>query len=109
VSAGFRVLEHPADLGIEASGGSIGEAFEQAAAGLIAILLDPAGVRPRQARTLHVTAPDRERLLVCWLSEILYQIDGRGFVPVSCEVTMEGETACAESPSIWSVTPRAPM
>jgi SHS2 domain-containing protein len=91
-SAGFRILEHPADLGIEARGGSIGEAFEQAAAGLISILLDPAGVLSHQARTLHVTASDRERLLVRWLSEILYQVDGRSFVPASCAVTMEGET-----------------
>ena len=92
MSGGYRILEHPADLGIEARGRSIGEAFEHAAEGLIAILLDPEQIRPREELRVHLAASDREHLLVRWLSEILYQIDGRGFVPRAFAVELRGET-----------------
>jgi len=92
VNSGYRILEHPADLGIEARGRTLNEAFEQAAAGLISVLIDPAGIGARQEIVVEVEAPDRERLLVCWLGELLYQLDGRGFVPASCSVSLEGET-----------------
>ena len=92
MSGGYRILEHPADLGIEARGRSLGEAFEQAAAGLIAILLDPERVRPLEEVSVHVAASDREQLLVRWLSEVLYQVDGRGFIPRTFVVELRGET-----------------
>ena len=40
---------------------------------------------------LHLRASDRESLLVRWLSEILFQVDGRGFVPKTFAVTIQGE------------------
>ena len=77
--ARFVVLDHPADLGIEARGESLREAFESAAAGLMAVILDPEGVVPREARRVALRATDYEQLLVRWLSEVLYLYDGEGF------------------------------
>lgn len=76
---GYEILEHPADLGISARGESLQEAFEEAAKGLTAIILDPATVRPQTALPVSITASDREQLLVRWLSEILYLYDGKRF------------------------------
>lgn len=76
---GYEILEHPADLGISARGESLQEAFEEAAKGLTAIILDPATVRPQTAWPVSITASDREQLLVRWLSEILYLYDGKRF------------------------------
>ena len=85
--AGFRILEHPADLGIEASGPSLAEAFAQAASGLISIILDPTGVREAESRTVCLEAADLEQLLVRWLSEILYLYDAQRFV--ACAFVVE--------------------
>ena len=76
---GYEILEHPADLGISARGESMQEAFEEAAKGLTAIILDPATIRPQTALPVSITASDREQLLVRWLSEVLYLYDGKRF------------------------------
>lgn len=77
---GFRILDHPADLGIEAFGRTIEEAFEQAAAALISIILEPSSIQHQESKTIEITAEDREQLLVKWLTEVLYLYDGEGFV-----------------------------
>ncbi len=82
---GYSILEHPADLGIEARGRTLREAFEQAAVALISIIVDLDSVEPRVDRRLTVDAKDIESLLVRWLSEVLYLYDGDGFL---CKETL---------------------
>lgn len=84
---GYRILEHPADVGIEAHGKSLREAFEYAALGLMSIIVDPTGIDPVEQRLLAITGTDPENLLVKWLSEILYLYDGQEFV--LSDVTVE--------------------
>ena len=79
-NARFRILEHPSDLGIEATGPTISEAFEQAALGLIAIIADPEKIDVVDERRVQVIAQDYENLLVRWLSEILYLYDGEDYL-----------------------------
>lgn len=82
----FRIVEHPADLGIEAEGSTLRDAFAAAAYGLVSIILDPAAVETRESRDVSLDASDREQLLVKWLSEILYLYDGQGFVAKEFEI-----------------------
>ena len=67
----FEILEHTADVGIEASGASCEEAFAAAAEGLATLLgaWFPGEGAPRD---VLVEAPDREALLVAWLDELLF-------------------------------------
>ena len=76
----FHLLEHPSDLGIEASGKTVGEAFEQAALGLIAVIAETDSIERLDERRVTVDAQDYENLLVKWLSEILYLYDGEDFL-----------------------------
>ncbi len=76
----YRILDHPADIGIEAEGRTLREAFANAAKALTSVILDPAAIEPREEREVTISASDREQLLVRWLSEILYLYDGVGFV-----------------------------
>ena len=82
----FTILEHPSDVGIEATGDSLKDAFEQAAHALMAVILEitpgPAG----EERVIALRCDDREQLLVRWLSEILYLYDAQGFV--ASEITV---------------------
>ncbi len=50
MEAGYLILDHPADLGIEARGRTLAEAFEQAARGLISVIVDPDSVRSNPGR-----------------------------------------------------------
>jgi SHS2 domain-containing protein len=75
----YTILEHPADLGIEAVGKNLAEAFEQAALGLMSIMIDHSTLSPVERRMLELQAANGEQLLVNWLSEILYWFDGEKF------------------------------
>jgi SHS2 domain-containing protein len=79
MQAGYSILEHPSDIGIEAQGDDLAEAFEQAARGMMSVIVDLSSVDCRAAREIIVTASDVEQLLVKWLSEILYLYDGQQF------------------------------
>ena len=77
---GYRILEHPADVGVEAFGHSLGEAFEYAALGLTSIIVEPASIDPSEQRFVSLKGTDPENLLVRWLSEIIYLYDGEDFL-----------------------------
>jgi SHS2 domain-containing protein len=78
--SGFRILEHPSDLGIEATGSTVGEAFEQAALGLMAVIAEPETIEAVDERIVELDAQDTESLLVRWLSDILYLYDGEDYL-----------------------------
>jgi len=102
----FDVIDHPADLGIEARGSTMGQAFEQAATGLMSVILDLSSVEARVSREVVLAASDLEHLLVKWLAEVLYLYDGEKFVSREFSVsqlrqdflraTVLGETFVAE-------------
>ncbi len=71
----FEILEHTADAGIVAHGGSLAEVYANAAAGMFALMADLEGVRQGEERRVYIEARDREGLLVRWLTELLYYLD----------------------------------
>lgn len=84
---GYSILEHPSDLGIEARGSSLIEAFQNAATAMMSIILDLKTVTATECRHITITAMDEEQLLVKWLSEILYVYDGQRFVCSEFKIT----------------------
>ena len=77
---GYILLDHPSDIGIEAYGKNLKEAFEEAAFALISIILDTSNIELKETKYIEIKASDYEHLLVKWLSEILYLYDGENFV-----------------------------
>lgn len=73
----FEILEHTADIGIRVWGNSLAELFVEAAMALQAVALEPDQVEPRETYALEATGEDREALLVNWLNEIVWCLDGR--------------------------------
>jgi SHS2 domain-containing protein len=86
MDSGFRILEHPADMGLEVWGPNLTDVFRLAALGLTSIIVDPASVDDRERRTVSIKGSDIENLLVRWLSEILYIYDGEGFLVSDVEI-----------------------
>jgi SHS2 domain-containing protein len=87
MTEGYRILEHPSDVGIEAAGRSLKEVFEYAALGLVSIIADPSTVDSAERRFVALEGSDHENLLVKWLSELLYLYDGQQFLPSDVEIT----------------------
>ena len=73
----FDILEHPADIGFRAYGGSMGELYANAAMAMLAIAGDPEAAQAREEYRIEVESGDREGLMVDWLNEVLYWYDGK--------------------------------
>jgi len=80
-------FDHGADIGVRGIGGSLAEAFAQAALGLVAVAVDPARVRAVIAVDLHAEAPDVELLLVDWLNAVVYAMATRRMLFARFDVT----------------------
>lgn len=83
---GFEIVEHTADVGIRAWGGSVEELFEQAARGLLDIT-GALGSAGGKKRSIELESGDLGGLLVDWLNEILYLQETRDAVISDLEVS----------------------
>ena len=72
----FEILEHTADIGFRAHGRTAAELFEASALALVAIALETETISPRTEYPLAASGADYESLLVNWLNEVLYSMDG---------------------------------
>ncbi len=73
----FEVIEHTADIGFRAWAKSPAELFETAAEALVSIAMELEPVAAAEAYPVEAAGADYESLLVNWLSEVLYLVDGR--------------------------------
>jgi SHS2 domain-containing protein len=87
--AGFRTIEHTADIGIEAWGAALDEVYEAAALGMTYLMADAERIEPRVSRDISVSAGDLEELMFAWLNELLFIIDADGLLLCEFEVTVE--------------------
>jgi SHS2 domain-containing protein len=69
---GYRFLDHTADVGIQATGADLKEAFSNAAQGMFAWMADLEAVQERQQRQVTAEASDVEGLLAAFLNELNY-------------------------------------
>ena len=76
----FELLEHPADIGFRAFGGTLPELFANSANALLSIACELDNVRPTESHALSAVGSDYESLLAAWLNEVLYWFDGRRIV-----------------------------
>ncbi len=80
LEVGYRILEHTADVGIEAWGADLREAFAAAARGMFSLMIELDRVVERTVRTQRIRADDRQGLLVAWLNELIGLVDAEGEV-----------------------------
>lgn len=84
---GFHILDHPSDVGVEAEGKTMVEAFEYAAYGMMSLMIEPGLVDKSEEREVRIEASDPGNLLVKWLSEILFLYDGQHFLPAEVSIS----------------------
>jgi tRNA nucleotidyltransferase (CCA-adding enzyme) len=89
---GWEHFDVEADVGVRAWGATRAAAFAEAAAGALALIVDPASVTERESREVRAQADTAETLLVAWIDECLYVHEIEGFVVHRVEVS-----DCSES------------
>ncbi|MBU4128600.1 archease [bacterium] len=82
----YRILEHTADVGIEARGETLKEAFANTASGMLSIMIDPDKVGEKEFYSLKVKGRDKKELLVAFLTELLYKYEVDDILPKRVEI-----------------------
>jgi SHS2 domain-containing protein len=75
--ARYEHFDHDADIGVVGRGGTMAEAFEQAALGMTAVITDPSLVEPKATVTIECEAPDSETLLYEFLNRVVFEMATR--------------------------------
>jgi SHS2 domain-containing protein len=89
---------HEADMGVRGVGGTLAEAFEQAALAMTAVIVtDPTTVAPTEPVEIHCEAPDNELLFVDWLNALVYEMATRKLLFSRFEVKLDGQRLSAQA------------
>jgi SHS2 domain-containing protein len=96
----FALLEHTADVGIVATGATLGEALAWAAKGMFSVIAGLDSVSPQELLEVAVKATDPEALVVDWLNELLYRYEAEGFLPREFKVTVD-DTGAGLKAECW--------
>lgn len=107
--AGFRQLDHTADIAIEAWGPSRAACLEAAVTGLVTSFADTEGTEPQRRHAVSFGPGDHEDLLVDLLDEVIYLLDARRAVVVDVALRdtetggIEGTLALAPADNVRMV------
>lgn len=90
MTTGIEILEHTADVGFRATGGTWEEALDAAVRGLATIEAGGRLPMPTGERPVSFEAEDDESAVVGLLEECLYRVDAEGWLAVGAEVRCQG-------------------
>lgn len=68
----YKIIEHTADIGINAFGDDLEEAFQESAEGMFSIITDLDKVEPEEDFDIDLKSEEWDELLVDFLSELIY-------------------------------------
>lgn len=86
----FKHYDHIADMGIEGVGIDKGQAFEQAALALTALVTDPKTIMKKDSIAVELNAEDDTELLYIWLSRVVYQMAVSNMLFCDFKVKIQG-------------------
>jgi len=99
---GFAYLDHTADIAVRAWGGTVGEAFAEAARALVGAMVSLERVRPMTSRAFELQGSSLGLLLVDWLASLVAEKDVSGLVFARFDVEIEEDgTKVALRASAW--------
>lgn len=92
----YRLLEHTADIGLEAWGETRAELFIQAALALREVVVGKAVPTGENTVSIRVDGMDDAELLVNWLAELVFLFESRQFLPAEFILEFEGDQLFAQ-------------
>jgi SHS2 domain-containing protein len=87
----FEILNHTADIGIIVHGANLKTLFENAGEAFFHLITDLRKVRRRIERRVNLEGESLDRLMVDWLSELLYLHDVENLLFKGFKVDAAGE------------------
>ena len=88
---GWEHFAHEADVGLRGFGPTKAVAFENAARAMMAVITDPANVKPLETVEIACEAPDDEVMLVDWLNALVFEMATRRMIFADFAVSFEGQ------------------
>jgi len=82
----YTIIDHTADLGITVRGTDIRDLFEEAARSITHLMVKANPAKEIKTVKLSVTGCDSADLMVRWLGEILYLLEGENKVVIHMEI-----------------------
>ena len=104
----YTILEHTADIGVEATARDIPSLFSEAVRGLAAIVLDTEPPKPFDRVSVAAEADDPGALLAEVLQEALWRFESSGWLPVEAELEVSETTAAGTFGVVKDVTMGGP-
>ena len=81
------MLDHTADVGFEvAEAPTLEDLFDESRRALLVTVFEEPPEKGKEERSVRLSAPDLETLLVRWINELVFFVQGDGFVPVRAEI-----------------------
>jgi len=87
----FEILDHTADIGLVVYGDDLNALFENAGEAFFHLITDLRKVKRRMERRVSIGGESLERLMVDWLSELLYLHDVENLLFKGFKVESVGE------------------
>jgi SHS2 domain-containing protein len=81
-------FHHQADICIRGVGGTLDEAFAEAALAMTAVMCSPEQVQPKEQVAIQCDGEDAEILFVDWLNALIYEMAVRSMLFGKFEVTI---------------------
>ncbi|KAF0182950.1 MAG: hypothetical protein FD164_904 [Nitrospirae bacterium] len=91
----FSIIDVSGDIGISASGATLGELFANAGAALYDLMTDVSSVRTVVSRKFSTSADTCDGLLVCFLNELIYLFETEELVGSRIKVMSLDESECS--------------
>lgn len=91
VSTGHRLVEHTADLALEAWAPDEAALLAEVARAVTALLTEDAAIESRERRAVALAAADPAERLVSWINELVYLAVTEGFVVARAEVALRAD------------------
>ena len=83
-------FNHQADIGVRGVGANPGEAFQQAALAMMAVICNPENVGLVEEVDVECSCDDVELLFADWLNALIYEMAVRGMVFGKFKVRIDG-------------------
>lgn len=91
----YKFIDHTADVGIEATGDTLEEAFAATVLGMFAVICDPDTVERREIKAVRAEADTPERLIFRLLDECIYVHSTEGWLAGRATVSLDDGRATA--------------
>ena len=104
----YRILDHTADIGIEATAPDVPSLFSEAVRATAAVILDAAPADPSDRVPVAVEADDLGSLLAALLGEALWCFESSGRLPVEADLEVSQTTAAGTLGVVKDITMGGP-